>query len=131
MDTTYSGLELSKEEINNLSKPLVYIYKKDGEIYYIGLSRRGIERPLSSNHHKSGLKAECTSLELIFCSSCKEAQMLEYSLIRQHKPKGNSTIPVKEPIPHNIKEGNSRISKSTVAFPPFILDNLFLNIDKV
>lgn len=77
---------LTKQQYDKLLKPCVYLFWMNSQCLYIGMSQRGILRPLDPNHHVKDFMSVFDKLELRWCINVSEAQKLEQKLIRDLKP---------------------------------------------
>jgi len=77
-------------ELTELLGPVVYVLSRNDVIIYVGMSRYGVSRALSSGHHAIGDEIRSTdSLRFIFCPTGDSAELLEAKLILQYRPSLN------------------------------------------
>jgi len=69
--------------------PIVYVFLKDNRAIYVGMSRRGIGRPLSKGHKRNEVRRTCDDVRVFMCKDVKAAKELEEFLIRKLKPVEN------------------------------------------
>ena len=86
----FTGLEVLR-----MRTPIIYAWVRDGEVLYIGMSIRGLERPFSRLHHRL-IDMEVSDFLFVWqCSSVKDLEALEKKLIAELKPKFNGPKIVK------------------------------------
>ena len=79
-----------------MNGPGAYAFKRGEKILYIGSTRDLSKRPIHRDRgHKSRWQAILRSdnVELFPCESIVEAQQLEESLVRKHRPLYNLRMP--------------------------------------
>ena len=81
----FSGAEFRRMT----ARPLVYMFIKGDECTYVGMSRKGIHRPLSRNHKQRQARREADLVKIVYCKDVKSAFELEAYLIRRLQPDCN------------------------------------------
>lgn len=85
-------------ELQKLTGPVVYIFRQDDKVLYVGRSIVGLSRPFSTTHRKAQrCMGMATSLEVIPCESLQEAIAMEMKKIRELDPAMNGEIEPREP----------------------------------
>lgn len=77
-----------------LSKPSVYAWRRQDTYLYVGLTSKGLRRPLG-NHDVIGRRAdfeENDSLDVWRFDTLKEAAAFEKQMIREHQPIFNAQL---------------------------------------
>lgn len=84
------NLNLSSVEVQNLSRPCVYIFWLGELCQYIGKSKYGILRPFSHYHEYANLpEFKYDRLEIIWQSNYEDAGETEKDLIYRYSPQFN------------------------------------------
>ncbi len=68
------------------SCPLVYVFLKNGLASYVGLSRRGIGRPLNRGHVRRVARQMADDVRVFLCRDVQSAKELEGFLIAKLNP---------------------------------------------
>lgn len=84
-----SGISFKAGAFEKLCGPIVYLFLRHGEPQYVGMSRRGLSRPGSGNHHKALTRATCDEVMVWGCPSARAAIELERILIGALRPAKN------------------------------------------
>ena len=84
-----SSLCFSQADIEHLSSPCVYAFLRGDEVLYVGKGVNGIERPISTGHHKANVRKEADRILIYFFKSRKAAEDAETTLIEHFSPKYN------------------------------------------
>lgn len=85
-----SGAEFHGDDVRKFNKPCVYVYLRELEPLYVGMSRKGLQRVFASNHSQAALAREqCTKLLVYFCETEDRAMECEGLLISALKPRYN------------------------------------------
>ena len=84
------GVCFKAEVFNKLCGPIVYLFLNEGVATYVGMSRRGIERPAFSQHAKKAQRAACDEVMVFPCKSASDAAKLERLLIGSLRPPENN-----------------------------------------
>ncbi len=69
-----------------LRQPMVYVWRRGDEVLYVGLGTKGIQRPLSSDHHMLLDIVPTDRLDIFFCPTDVDAANLEEKWIHHLKP---------------------------------------------
>jgi len=77
---------LTGHQIQILRGPLVYLWSRNSEALYVGMSSQGLLRPLDPRHHRLQSILIGDSLQIIRCIDSEGARALEANLIEQLKP---------------------------------------------
>ncbi len=88
MDT--NSIIFPPEVLSKLFRPVVYIFRQEQTVLYVGMSSTGITRPFNPQHHKIDATLANTSMEIRFCATIEEAALLEVQLIQELKPTLNA-----------------------------------------
>jgi hypothetical protein len=72
-------------------QPLVYMFIKDGRVTYVGMSRRGLSRPMNTHHAQWKARRECDTVHISHCKDVDSAKKLETFLISRLRPELNKT----------------------------------------
>ena len=88
------GFSFSRNELNNLLSPCIYIYLKNRKPIYVGCSQHGTSRALAS-HVTEEIQEEADKLIIYPVSNCVELENEEI-LISHFKPKYNKRIKLKQ-----------------------------------
>lgn len=71
----------------NISGPMVYAFKSNGVVIYVGSTVNGLSRPLSPQHnHRAGIKHLYDEVEVHIFDDLKSARQFEVTLIKEHLP---------------------------------------------
>lgn len=92
IEALFSSGVLKGSQLNLITGPMVYIWRRELEVLYIGCSMYGFGR--FSNHHVMNGQIEVLSddtIEILFMINKHEARKLEYKLIKELKPKYNTS----------------------------------------
>ena len=77
------------DEVINLRRPMVYVWRRGDEVLYVGLGTKGAQRPLASDHHILLDILPSDRLDIFLCPTDMQAAKLEEKWIRHLKPKKN------------------------------------------
>src|SRR5258706_13948110 len=92
------SIKWTREQYLRATGPLVYVFWgkvcSDGTrtALYVGMSKIGLSRPLSRNHHKAELLQQAEMVEFMCCSSSAEAKRLETETIKKLSPVYNLRV---------------------------------------
>jgi excinuclease ABC subunit C len=135
---------LNNKNIIN-SAGIYKMYNADNEIIYIGKAKvlaKRIESYLKPKDNKTqALISKIAKIEVLTTASENDALLLEYSMIKKHKPKYNIllkddkmlpeiAIDITHPFPA-IKVTRKRTNKDYLYFGPFPRSDLFLKISEI
>jgi len=110
------NINLTFTEVQNLSRPCVYIFWFGELCQYVGKSQHGILRPFSPYHERVGApEFKYDRLEVVWQTDYNAAGETEKELIWQHSPQFNeqcvSWLPRRSsgvPMPHKSYDANTR-----------------------
>lgn len=78
-------IELSAVHVATIVGPLVYVWRREGAVLYVGMSVKGLRRPLDPSHKTVHLEGG-DSLQLWPCKTAADAVSLERRLIAELLP---------------------------------------------
>jgi hypothetical protein len=94
---TVPSFTVSGQWIQDMRRPMVYVWRRGEQVLYVGLARTGMVRPLGPHHRltRKGVQPDDV-LELFVCQTGTEAIALEQAMIGALKPAMNQKfgIPV-------------------------------------
>jgi excinuclease UvrABC nuclease subunit len=80
---------LTREHLRFLTQPCVYKFAKEGEVLYVGMSKKGILRVLCNEHHARKARDLADEILIEWCRSESAARTVQQREIRIYKPPYN------------------------------------------
>lgn len=88
-----AGQQFSGDDFRSLTKPGVYVFVRENEILYVGVSHSLLSRASHGSHDQDDkARRECDKVLLYPCRNDECARTLESILIYAMKPKYNRTF---------------------------------------